>query len=161
MKTVSALALFVAGLAIAAPPVFAQNGTAASGHAAKKSHVHKHSPKKHDPAKAAEPEPEIAGKLPVDFNCELGDKLTVYRSASDDQHIALRWHKHLEEMTRVSTTTGAERFENAATGLVWIGIPAKSMLLDSKKGQQLANECRDAEQEAALRSAQPVAVRSR
>jgi hypothetical protein len=35
------------------------------------------------------------------------------------------------------------------------------MLLDSKKGQQLANECRDAEQEAALKSAQPVAIRSR
>ena len=31
-------------------------------------------------------------------------------------------------------------------GLVWIGIPAKGLLLDSKKGQQLANECKNAEQ---------------
>ena len=31
-------------------------------------------------------------------------------------------------------------------GIVWIGIPAKGILLDSRKGQQLANECKSAEQ---------------
>jgi hypothetical protein len=31
-------------------------------------------------------------------------------------------------------------------GLIWIGIPAKGMLLDSKQNRQLANECKDAEQ---------------
>jgi hypothetical protein len=31
-------------------------------------------------------------------------------------------------------------------GLIWIGIPAKGMLLDSKQNRQLANECRNAEQ---------------
>ncbi|MCY1251071.1 hypothetical protein D9M72_647880 [compost metagenome] len=35
---------------------------------------------------------------------------------------------------------------------MWIGIPAKGMLLDSKQGRQLANECKDAEQ------AKPAAV---
>jgi len=54
----------------------------------------------------------------------------------------------MHSMHRVSTTTGAHRFENAKNGLVWIGIPAKGMLLDSKKGKQLANECRSPEQAA-------------
>jgi hypothetical protein len=61
-------------------------------------------------------------------------------------------------MTRVSTSTGADRFENRMHGLVWIGIPAKGMLLDSKKGLQLANECKSPDQlkaEAAKTSAEP------
>jgi hypothetical protein len=29
---------------------------------------------------------------------------------------------------------------------VWIHIPAKAILLDSKKGQQLANECMNPQQ---------------
>lgn len=82
----------------------------------------------------------------VELNCELGNKLTLYRNASDQDHMALRWNQRVHRMTRVSTTTGADRFENSKYNLVWIGIPAKGMLLDSKKGQQLANECRDAEQ---------------
>ncbi len=45
-------------------------------------------------------------------------------------------------MTTVSTTTGAVRLEDKASGLVWIQIPAKSMLLNSKQGLQLANECK-------------------
>jgi hypothetical protein len=82
----------------------------------------------------------------VELNCELGNKLTLYRNASDRDHMALRWNQRVHRMTRVSTTTGADRFENSKYNLVWIGIPAKGMLLDSKKGRQLANECRDAEQ---------------
>ncbi|MEF9927680.1 MAG: hypothetical protein RR804_07565, partial [Massilia sp.] len=71
---------------------------------------------------------------------------------TDDKHIALRWKKRLHRLSRVGTTTGANRFENRLYGLVWIGIPAKGMLLDSKQGRQLANECKDAEQ------AKPAAV---
>ncbi|RXZ39009.1 hypothetical protein D9O50_02195 [Oxalobacteraceae bacterium CAVE-383] len=87
-------------------------------------------------------EPEIAGTKTYDFNCELGNKVTIYRNDGDDKYIAIRWDKRVRRLTRVKTTTGANRFENHLAGLVWIGIPAKSMLLDSKKGQQLANECK-------------------
>jgi len=58
----------------------------------------------------------------------------------------MRWKKKLYRLTRTETTTGASRFENPQAGFVWIGIPAKSMLLDSHKGQQLANECKSAPQ---------------
>jgi hypothetical protein len=46
------------------------------------------------------------------------------------------------KLSRVATTTGAQRFENEKSGLVWIDIPAKGMLLDSHHGHQLANECK-------------------
>ncbi len=91
-------------------------------------------------------EPDTAGSLGLDYDCALGDKVTIFSNATDDKHIALRWNKRLLRLTRVDTTTGAHRFENRRQGMVWIGIPAKGILLDSKKGQQLANECKSADQ---------------
>jgi hypothetical protein len=79
-------------------------------------------------------EPDIGGTKSADFSCEMGNKLTIYKNDAD-----------VNRLTRVSTTTGANRFENRKTGLVWIGIPAKGILLDSKKGQQLANECKNSD----------------
>ena len=87
-------------------------------------------------------EPEVTGTKTYDFNCELGNKVTIFKNDGDDKYIAIRWDKRIRRLTRVKTTTGANRFENHLAGLVWIGIPAKSMLLDSKKGEQLANECK-------------------
>ena len=60
----------------------------------------------------------------TDLSCELGNKLTLYRNASDDMHMGLRWKQRVHQMTRVSTSTGADRFENTRFGLIWIGIPA-------------------------------------
>lgn len=98
---------------------------------------------------ADEPEPDVAASTTTEFNCELGNKVTVYHNVEDNDHIALRWKKRLHRLTRVETTTGAQRFENKNYGLIWIGIPVKAMLLDSKQNRQLANECRNAEQDQA------------
>jgi hypothetical protein len=91
-------------------------------------------------------EPVVTDTSVVEFDCELGNKITIYQNDNDESHIALRWKKRLHRLTRVGTTTGAKRFENKLYGLIWIGIPAKGMLLDSKLNRQLANECRNAEQ---------------
>ncbi|ELX09916.1 hypothetical protein Jab_2c20000 [Janthinobacterium sp. HH01] len=91
-------------------------------------------------------EPAVTDSAVTEFDCELGNKITIYENAGDEAHIALRWKKRLHRLTRVGTTTGAHRFENKLYGLIWIGIPSKGMLLDSKQNRQLANECRNAEQ---------------
>jgi hypothetical protein len=101
---------------------------------------------------ADEKEADTNGAASIDFSCELGNKLTIYQNSDDAKHIRLRWKKHLHLLTRVDTTTGANRFENQHFGLVWIGIPAKGILLDSKKGLQLANECKNSEQQLPNRS---------
>jgi uncharacterized protein YaaQ len=98
------------------------------------------------PALQEDPEPDITDTVSTDYNCELGNKITIYTNDKDDAHIALRWKKRLHRLTRVGTTTGALRFENTTFGLVWIGIPAKGILLDSKLNRQLANECKSAMQ---------------
>jgi membrane-bound inhibitor of C-type lysozyme len=99
-------------------------------------------------APAEEAEPDITDTATVEYSCELGNKLTIYTNEGDPEHIALRWKKRLHRLTTVGTTTGAKRFENVNYGLIWIGIPSKGMLLDSKQNRQLANECRTPEQEA-------------
>ncbi len=146
------LVLFGAGSGIAAPLALAQTTSPAAKKSANPT-PKKPAAKKSKTAKADTPadmddegEPDITGSNSVDFECELGNKLTIYENAADSKHIALRWKKRLHRLRRVDTTTGAHRFENRRYGLVWIGIPAKGMLLDSRKGRQLANDCKNAEQ---------------
>lgn len=140
-------ALLLAATVIGMPSAQAQSDAAAPKKAAKKTAVKKAAPDKQAPADD-EKEIDTASATATDFHCELGNKLTIYRNTDDDQHIALRWQQRLHRLARVDTSTGAQRFENHKYGLVWIGIPAKGMLLDSKKGRQLANECKTAEQMA-------------
>jgi hypothetical protein len=93
-----------------------------------------------------EPEPDITDTVVADYACELNNKVTIYTNEKDSGHIALRWKNRLHRLERVGTTTGALRFENTKFGLIWIGIPSKGILLDSKLNRQLANECKNAEQ---------------
>ncbi len=101
-------------------------------------------------AAGAEGEPNVAEHKATDYACELGNKITIYSHADDSNSIALRWKNRLHRLTREATTTGAQRFENKLAGLIWIGIPAKGMLLDSKVNRQLANECKTSEQALGL-----------
>ena len=91
-----------------------------------------------------EPESDITDTTVTDYACELNNKVIIYTNDKDDGHIALRWKNHLHRLERVGTTTGAQRFENPKFGLIWIGIPGKGILLDSKLNRQLANECKPA-----------------
>lgn len=57
-------------------------------------------------------------------------------------------------MSPQETSTGAVRLEDKAGGAVWLQIPAKSMLLDTKIGQRLVDACTQAEQRAAVNAVQ-------
>ncbi len=113
--------------------------------------------KKEEPAPvvAEEPEPDITDTTVAEYSCELNNKVTIYTNDKDAGHIALRWKNRLHRLDRVGTTTGALRFENPKFGLIWIGIPSKGILLDSKLNRQLANECKKPELPAAQMAAAP------
>jgi len=132
------------GLAFAACVIITANAHAVEApHSKSKSST---KPSKTTAAQASkedeEPEPDVQLSRNFEYKCELGNSLTMYINPSDEEHVAMRWKKHLYRMNKVETTTGAIRFENHKAGFVWIGIPAKGLLLDSHKGQQLANECK-------------------
>jgi membrane-bound inhibitor of C-type lysozyme len=107
-----------------------------------------------------EPEPDITDTVVAEYACELNNKVTIYTNEKDSGHIALRWKNRLHRLDRVGTTTGALRFENTKFGLIWIGIPSKGILLDSKQNRQLANECKNAEQAKPLVAAAPAEQKS-
>ncbi len=160
-------ALMLASAGLLAATAQAQTQTAASSSASSSAPAApipkktvKKAAKKAEPApvEADDPEPDVAGTAVFDYQCELGNKLTIYQNKDDNLHAAIKWGKRLHQMDRVPTTTGADRFENKHFGLVWIAIPAKGILLDSKTGHQLANECRTQQQVAELEAAKAAAV---
>ncbi|MBV8666969.1 MAG: hypothetical protein JO269_10855 [Burkholderiaceae bacterium] len=149
-------ALLLAAFAVATPAQAQTAATTASGASASasatapapKKAVKKKAAAKQE-AKPEDPEakePDVAGTTVSEYSCELGNKLTIFQNNDDSDHIALKWGKRLHRMTRVPTSTGAARYENHYYGLLWIGLPAKGILLDSKSGHELANECKTAEQ---------------
>lgn len=140
-KYLSGLVFLSIGMAVALPQAIAENTADLKKHAAKP--VSANSEKQ---AAAEDIHTGMVGFSGKDFHCELGSKLTIYENSSEANRIGLRWNKQMHELTRVETSTGANRFEDQKNGLVWISIPSKGMLLDSKKGQQLANECKTPDQ---------------
>jgi hypothetical protein len=85
----------------------------------------------------------VWGTKPVvgNFKCDIGRTVDV--SAKDDNNVDLKWQGKMYALSKVPTSSGAMRFEDKASGLVWIQIPAKSMLMDSKAGRQLAQDCKN------------------
>ncbi len=77
-----------------------------------------------------------------EYKCELGRSVNIRGITPDRLSVNLNWGRKDYTMLAVSTSSGALRYEDNASGLVWIVIPAKAMLLDTSKGKQLANECR-------------------
>lgn len=140
------LAACAAALAVASLGATPASATTTEQHP-KAAKAHKHKAKKAEAAADKnDPEPDITDTVTTEYHCELGNKITIYTNDQDNDHIALRWKNRLHRMNRVSTSTGAQRFENPVFGITWIGIPAKGILLDSKQNRQLANECKNAEQ---------------
>ena len=142
-KTLAACAAALATALLCAAPAHAAPKHKSAVAAAKAA---KSTEPKADPNNPDAAEPNVANSTAVEYQCELGNKLTIYTDKGDEGHIALRWKAKLHRLTKVLTSTGAHRYENPFFGLVWIGIPAKGMLLDSKHQHQLANECKSPEQ---------------
>lgn len=76
------------------------------------------------------------------YRCELNRRVTVRRVDPQARTLVINWLGRDSTLTAVNAQSGALRFENASAGLVWITIVGKSLLLDSKAGKTLANECK-------------------
>ena len=88
------------------------------------------------------------GKLP----CELGTTVHVAHDASAPGYFHVnsqgQGRGFRYRMKPVSTTTGAIRLEDAKAGAVWLQLANKSMLMNSKLGQRMADECQSPAQMA-------------
>ena len=80
--------------------------------------------------------------------CELGASVNVTADANAPGHFHVDGKGFKYHMAPVATTTGAVRLEDQKAGAVWLQIANKSMLMDQKRGQRLADDCMSPEQVA-------------
>jgi hypothetical protein len=76
------------------------------------------------------------------YFCDLNRRVELRQVAEDKKSVILYWERRNYTLHAVATQTGAIRLEDKVSGLTWITITGKSMLLDTRQGKQLANDCR-------------------
>lgn len=88
------------------------------------------------------------GRLP----CELGAFVTLTADASAPGYFDLQMNKLKYHMAPVVSSTGAIRLEDPQAGAVWLQLANKSMLMNQKLGQRLADECMNPDQALAAQA---------
>ncbi|HEY0201935.1 MAG TPA: hypothetical protein VGC24_09600 [Burkholderiaceae bacterium] len=78
--------------------------------------------------------------------CELGAYVNVVADPKSPGYFDVEGKGFKYRMTPVATRTGAIRLEDEKSGAVWLQIANKSMLMNQKQGQRLADECMSPEQ---------------
>lgn len=76
-----------------------------------------------------------------DIPCELGAQVKMAADPKVPGYFELTGKGFHYRMTPVATSTGAIRLEDREGGAVWLQIANKSMLMDQKRGQRLADDC--------------------
>lgn len=80
------------------------------------------------------------------YRCEQGQRVQIERETRDrvNYRINVGWNGSNYRLERDYSYSGLPRFEDTSSGLVWIDLPWKGLLLDGKSNKPLANECRAA-----------------
>ncbi len=78
--------------------------------------------------------------------CELGAFVQIERDAQAPGRFHVEGKGFKYHMTPVTSATGAVRLEDQRAGAVWIQIANKSMLMNQKLGQRMADECMSPQQ---------------
>lgn len=94
------------------------------------------------PAELAIAQRVYQGKLP----CELGAFVTLTPDVKSPGYFDVQLKNQKYRMFPVETSTGAIRLEDQRAGAVWLQLANKSMLMNQKLGQRLADECMSPDQ---------------
>lgn len=109
------------------------------------------------PGEMAVAERVYHGKLP----CDEGASVTLTPDAKTPGYFDVQSKNAKYRMFPVETTTGAIRLEDKKAGVVWLQLGNKSMLMNQKLGQRLADGCMSPAQsavEAALQKSPAASV---
>jgi hypothetical protein len=132
----------------AATDAFAQaSGTAATAKAKPKAKVKAPEPKrrliKRKTPLVAKTDPVPDGS--VKWSCDEGLSFMMKGDMKRDQIVTVHWGDKNYNLPRETTTTGADRFHDAASGMDLVVIPTKAMLFSDKDSSRLADECKTPE----------------
>ena len=75
------------------------------------------------------------------LRCELGVSVTLAHDPHAPGYFNVQGKNFRYRMRPIATTTGAIRLEDRKAGTVWLQLSNKSMLMNQKVGQRLADEC--------------------
>lgn len=88
----------------------------------------------------------LTGKAECEFNLSVD----VNPLPDKPGYFQVRFKNTNYVMVPEETTTGAVKLLERRSGVIWLQIPSKSMLLDSREGHRLVDACTLAEQRAAV-----------
>lgn len=94
------------------------------------------------PAELAIAEQVYLGRI----NCELGASINIAKDSVNPGYFFVEGKGFKYHMAPVSTSTGTIRLEDQHAGAMWLQVANKSMLINRKLGQRLADECMSPEQ---------------
>jgi len=95
--------------------------------------------------------------LTGDASCEFDQVVHLSRIDGQPGHFRLTYKKVAYTVVPEETTSGALRLEDKKAGIVWLQIPSKSMLMNSKVGQRMVDNCLHPEQRAAVKAVEGAA----
>jgi len=75
------------------------------------------------------------------LRCELGASVTLTHDQQSPGYFNVQGKNFRYRMFPVATSTGAIRLEDQTAGAVWLQLSNKSMLMNQKMGQRMADEC--------------------
>jgi hypothetical protein len=119
-------------------------------------------------AKAVAPAPKVETPLPdADeaqlaaaqrayqgvYACEFNQTLNIGPNPKHAGYVDVAWKKEVFTMKPVLSSTGALRLEDVKGRTLMVQIANKSMLMDTKVGQRLVDDCQSAEQREAVAAA--------
>ncbi|MEO8299963.1 MAG: hypothetical protein ABI574_19395 [Burkholderiales bacterium] len=144
IQTVARLALTGAALLSFSLPTWSADAPAKAGTVA--------AAKKTTAKKAAPAEPALADLTPEQLDsaqrvlvgknaCEFNQNVDVAAVGAKPGYFQVAFKGKIYTMAPEPTTTGAVRLEDKKNGLVWIQIGSKSMLMNSKIGQRMVDDC--------------------
>ena len=84
------------------------------------------------------------GRLP----CELGNVVNITADEKNPGYFDVSMKTNKYKLYPVETTTGAIRLEDRKAEIIWLQLANKSMLINRKVGQRMADECKSLAQAA-------------
>lgn len=85
---------------------------------------------------------DVASRVLIgDIDCEFNQRVTVTPVEDLPGYFTLTYQRNRYRMLPRETSTGAVRLEDPVAGIVWLQIPAKSMLMNTRIGQRLVDAC--------------------
>jgi hypothetical protein len=87
------------------------------------------------------------------YACEFNQTLDIVPNAKHAGYVDVKWKRDTFTMKPVLSSTGALRLEDVKGQTLMVQIANKSMLMDTRVGQRLVDDCQSAEQREAVAAA--------